>query len=72
MHTNKPGIWEDSKLLLTYGFRSSAGPGREVMGRASVLLFLCHPERSAALGAKSKEPVEGPARSRRRADLTFP
>jgi D-alanyl-D-alanine carboxypeptidase len=20
MHTNKPGIWEDSKLLLTYGF----------------------------------------------------
>jgi D-alanyl-D-alanine carboxypeptidase (penicillin-binding protein 5/6) len=26
MHTNKPGIWEDSKLLLTYGFNHPPPP----------------------------------------------
>ncbi|MEA3207764.1 MAG: hypothetical protein QOE70_821 [Chthoniobacter sp.] len=30
MHTDKPGIWEDSKLLLTYGFENPPAPGRPV------------------------------------------
>jgi D-alanyl-D-alanine carboxypeptidase (penicillin-binding protein 5/6) len=27
MHTNRPGIWEDSKLLLSYGLQYPPGTG---------------------------------------------